>query len=82
MTALSPPSGPAWRAAEVRKADMLRLGFRDPVTRVVVNGKPRGFPEETVIVVAKAPCGRFVSAALTGSIQPCGPRCTCVEGKA
>lgn len=78
MTALPPTTGPAWRAAEVRARDFEQRGFRKPETRVVVNGKPRGFAEGSVIVVAKAPCGRFVSAGLTGAIQKCGEKCTCV----
>jgi hypothetical protein len=79
MTAEIPTTGPAWRAAEVRARDFERLGFRKPETRVVVNGKPKGFPEGSVVVVAKAKCSRIIRAGLTGPIQPCGPKCDCLK---
>lgn len=79
MTLDTPPRGTTARAAEVRKEDMLARGFRNPETRVVVNGKPAGFPEGAVIVSGTAPCGRIVRAGLSGPMTGCGKACRCVK---
>lgn len=78
MTAEIPPSGPAWRAAEVRAADFERLGFRNPFTGLAT-AKHAGFAAGTIIVSATAPCGKILRAGLTGPIQKCGEKCRCVE---
>ena len=78
MTALPPPTGPAWRAAEVRAADFERLGFRNPFTGIA-SAKHAGFTPGEVIVSATAKCGRIIRAGLTGPIQKCGKGCTCVK---
>lgn len=78
MTAEIPPSGPAWRAAEIRAADFERLGFKRPFTGIA-SAKHAGFKPGTIIVSATAPCGRIIRAGLTGTIQKCGEKCGCVK---